>query len=97
MQQIVGRDLGQIHRKLGAIGIGDGMQHHVDLLEQLALGGIGHELLAQLIDVAGAGDFVGVLAAGIDDRRLQGGFLGPGTQQSRGRQRDVRGPDVRPR
>jgi hypothetical protein len=94
MQQVVGSNGGQVHRKLGSVGIVDGVQHHVDLFQQLAAAGIGYELLGQLIDMAGAGDFIGVLAPGVHNRSFEGGFLGPGPQQGRGGQGDVRGPNV---
>ena len=70
MQQIVGRDLRELDGELRAIGIVDGMQNHVDLFEKCARRRIGDKLLAEPVDVAGAGDFVGVLAARIDDGRL---------------------------
>ena len=70
MQHVVRRDFRELHGEIRAIAIGDGMQHYVNLLEQGVRHGVGGELLAQLIDMAGAGDFVGVLASAIKDRRL---------------------------
>ena len=74
--------------------IGDRMQHHVHLLEQRARLGIVHQLLAELQNVAGAGNFVGVLAAGINDGRLERGFLGPRAQHRGRRQHHVGGPQI---
>ncbi len=94
MQHIVRRDLGELHGKFRAICVGDRMQHHVDLLEHGSRLRVVQKLIAQLQNVTGAGNFVGVLPPGINDGCLQRGLFGHGAKLRRRRQRHVGGPQI---
>ena len=76
VQDVVGSEAVEIVGELGAVGVGEGVHHDVHLVGLAALDGIGQQELGVAQHVARRGDFVGVLASGMQHGGLEGRRLG---------------------
>ena len=76
VEDVVGGHPVQVVGQLGTVGVGEGVDDDVHLVQLGALGRIGEQQLGVAQHMAGGRDLVGVLPGRVDDRGLEGGRLG---------------------